>query len=467
MSSIDLSVVKQRQLARLPDLVWRTIFKFLEYDDLLNLKNLCGEPVGPITSFVQSKTVVISQEGESYRQSAFSNDYLVGKSLARFRMNSDMHLAIKNLVLYNPLVLFNLTSFDNLIELTIESTTKFKRPNRMTISLQNLEEFRASFTWNNVCIVLETPKLSYFRSHSALNHFKIIHPRSIQKLVCCRLEEEVIKQMANLKDLNVYNFSIAAAGSLLSDLKQLSKFYFFVREDPADDTSEHLRLALLANPNLRIFYKRIDFNANPLQDADLAETSNSRLDDQSVPVYQKYIDAVDETLNHTEFEIRDFESLSMELIRKITFLDSLHALSTITDAEKWVELLQLLQTSHLAKLTINSAVEEHHLDLIPEQCPTLTSLEIDPFEADDWVLRLKFLEEFKTGALFDFELFKKMVQQLYYLKAVRVSKSYEIKIEGGVAKCYADGEVVLIEPKAVFLHTLESAKLWSALFSFE
>ena len=463
MSSTDRSAMKQHPIAKLPDLARQTIFKFLEYDDLLNLKVFCGELAGPITSFLQSKTVVIGLEGKCYGQSAFSNDYLVGKSLTSFRMNDDMHLAIKDLVLYNPPVLFNLTSFDNLIELTIESTEDFSRKNRMTISLQSLKEFEANFESDNFDIVLETPKLSDFRTDSALSHFNIIHPRSIQKLVCRRLEE-VIKQMINLVTLNVYNFSVGDAGNLLSDLKQLKKFYFFVREDPADDTSEHLRPALLANPNLRIFWKRIDFNANPLQDADLAETSDHCLDDQSVQIYQKYIDAVKRTLNHDELEIRDFESLSVELIRKITYLENVQVLGAITDAEKWVELLKL---ESLNDLTINSAVEEHHLDLIPEHCPTLAFLEIDPFEAGDWVLRLKFLKEFKTGALFDFGLFRKMLQQLYYLRAVQASERYEIKIEDSLVECIMDGGVVLREPKAVFLQLIESVKFWSALFSFE
>ena len=454
--------MKLHQLAKQP-LILQTIFKFIEYDDLLNLKILCSDLVGPITPYVQSKTVVISQGSENYGQSAFSNDYLVGKSLARFRMNDDMHLAIKHLVLYNPLVLFNMTTFDNLTHLTIESTTVFNRPTRMTISLQNLEEFEASFESNNFNIVLEAPKLSKIWCSFDLSHLKIIHPHPIQELSCIRIEN-VIKQMVNLTTLRILKFKIFEAGSLLSNLKQLRKFYFFVSETRLDTRIEgHLRSVMLANPNLRIFFKRIDFNANPLQNY-LVNTSDNRLDDHSIQVYQMYIDAIEKTLNHDLLEISSFDRLSVELIRKMTLLSSLHVLGAITDAEKWVELLKL---PRLAKLKINSPVEEHHLDLILEHCPTLASLEIDPLEVRDWVLRLKFLEEFTTGALFDFELFKKMIQQLYYLKAIRAFKLYEIKIEDGWVECYTDGEVVLREPKAVFLHTIESANLWSALFDFQ
>ena len=462
MSSINRSAMNQHQLAKLPDLVRQTIFKFLECDDLLNLVMLYSDLAGPITSFVKSKTVVINQDREGNEEFDFNSDYLVGKSLVRFRMKGDMHLAIKNLVLYNPSVLFNLTAFDNLTYLKIESNAEFKRPGRMTISLENLERFEARFTWENVSIVLDTPKLLDITSDSSSNQLKIIHPRSIQSVDFQRITP-ITKQMVNLVTLDLYHFSISEVGSLLSDLKQLKKFYFYEAEDALDATNEHLRSALLANPNLKIFYKRIDFHANPLHDAALIQTSDQHLDDQSIQIYQKYIDAVDDHLNHSTLKIRDFESLSVELIRKLTYLENLHVLAAITDAEKWVELLKCLGSR---KLTIRPAIEEHHLDLIPEHCSKLTSLEIVSFERGDWVLRLKFLQEFKTGALFDFGLFKRMVQQLYYLKAVRISESHEVKIEEGWIECYAGGELVSKEPKLVFLQLIEQAKLWSTLFNF-
>ena len=117
-----------------------------------------------------------------YRSSGFSRGYLVGKSLVRLRMNNDMHLSIKKLALFNPLTLFSLTSFDNLIELSLVSTTEFKRPNRITFFLKNLETFDAKIISPNVCIVLETPNLRvvWLGFGLLLDQFKFVYPQYME-----------------------------------------------------------------------------------------------------------------------------------------------------------------------------------------------------------------------------------------------------------------------------------------------
>ena len=462
-NSINSPAMKKHQLAKLPDLVWPKIFQFLEYDDLLNLVKIYGELKEVISLFVESKTVVINQAKGACVQPPSRNGYLVSKSLIRFRMNSDMHPAIKQLVLYNPLRLYHLRSFDNLISLKIQSTASFRRPNPFMISLKNLQNFRAIFLDDSVSIVLDAPKLNLLLcKHLQLDQLQILHPHSIETVYSQRIRPTV-KQMANLKTLYVFNFKISDAEGLLSQLKHLRHFYFYKREDDLNATTEHLRSAQLANPDLEIFYKRININANPLQDAELDETSSSDLDDLSLAVYQKYTDAF-VLLVHRVLRLQDFQSFSVELLRKLDLLTDLQVLGEITDDEKWCE---LLESPDLSRLTIRSAVKQDQLNLIPEHCPFVAFVEIASFGDGDWLLRLKYLEEFRTDVLFDFGLLKKMIQQLYHLKLIKASESYEIRIENGVVECTTNEDVILREPKPVFLQTIELVGVWSEIFHSE
>ena len=454
-----------KQPTKLPDLVWKTIFKFLEYDDLLNLKKIFVELKDLVPLYVESRRVVINQGNESFGQSYFSNEYLVSKSLIRFRLNSDMHLAIKRLVLYNPLRFYHLKSFDNLTSLNIESYTIFKGPNRIMISLKNLVDFEALISDNDgeFTFVLETPKLAKFFVNFDLDQLQILHPRSVKTAYSPTLDESV-KQMVNLETLETFHYGIHDIHNLFGDLKRLKKFVFFEREENLNVINEHFRFVQLANPNLKIFYKEIDINANPMQDTQLTRTSDRYLDDESLVIYQKYVDACDENLNHGELRIEDFQNLSVELVRKLGLLKDLQVLGEITDDEKWRE---LLKRPHLNRLTIRSSVKEEQLNMIPEHCPFANFVQITSFDGGDWLLRLKYLQELKTDVLFDFELLKKLIRQNCYLKLIKVSASYRINIENGVVECTTKGEIVLREPRPVFLQTINLVDVWSDLFHSE
>lgn len=461
--SINRPAMKEHQLAKLPDLVWQKIFRFLEYDDLLNLNKVYGELKDLLSRYVESRTVVINQSKESYLRSAFSNEYLLSHSLIRLQMNSDMHLSIKKLVLYNPFRLYNLRNFDNLTSLTIEATANLKLQGQFMISLKNLENFDTLISNSSgVSIVLEAPKLVKFYVDLDLDQLQILHPRSVKTASSPRLCRTV-KEMVNLERLETYDFAISDAGNFFGDLKRLRQFVFFKRDDDLNITNEYLRSAQLANPNLRIFFKTVDINSNALQDAELDQISDLFLNDQSLAVYQKYVDVLDESLNHLVLQIHDLQSLPAALLRNLTPLEDLQIVGEINDGEKWCELLKLPK---LFRLTINATLKQEQLELIPEHCPFVTYLEITPFECGDWLLRLKYLEEFRTDLRFDFELLKRMVRQFYRLKVLRV-ESYEIKIEDAVVECISNGDVVLREPKPVFLQTIESVDLWSELFEPE
>ena len=101
-----------------------TSLRLLEYDDLLNLKKIFVEfkdlvPLYVKSLYVKSRTVVINQGNEGFDQFCFSNEHLVSRSLIRFKLNKDMHLAIKRLVLYKPLRFYHLRNFDKLTNLFV------------------------------------------------------------------------------------------------------------------------------------------------------------------------------------------------------------------------------------------------------------------------------------------------------------------------------------------------------------
>ena len=457
------------RLAELSDLVWKTIFKFLEFDDLLNLKSVLDFLNDLVRLHIESRTVVINQGNENYGRSAFSSDYLVGKSLVRLRLNQDMHVCLKKLVLFNPPTLFSLTGFDNLIYLKINSVLDFRSSSRVIFRLRNLESFTFELQSDpDMHVVLEAPKLSYLKTHHDLARYKIIHPRSIRVLDCLRIRP-IVRQMTNLETLDTCTFVISETVAIFDELKHLRKFIFYERDSSLDvledlnEINEFLQSVLTAKPNLKIYFKEIDFNSNPLQN-DLEDCSDWTLDDDSLSIYQRYIHAVDRYLSHVKLKIRDFESLSVELIRKMTLLERLHVLGTIGDDAKWIELLKLPE---LTKVKIKTAAEEDQLRLIPEHCPFVTVLEVASFRGGDWVLQLRCLKQFKTDLLFDFELFKRMIKELRDLKLIRLTESYQIKIDDAAVECLSDRVVVLREPKFVFLQTVQLASCWGDLFSFE
>ena len=76
--------------------------------------------------------------------------------------------------------------------------------------------------------------------------------------------------------------------------------------------TEFLHSVLLANPSLRIYYKRIDINSGPLQDAVLEITSDHVLDDASLSIYLKYTGTIDENLNHTTLKVDNFQILTVD-----------------------------------------------------------------------------------------------------------------------------------------------------------
>ena len=462
MSSIDSPAMKKHQLANLPDVVLRKIFELLDLDDLLNLAKIYGELKEVILEHMRSKLVTITQN-KYYFSTAITRAYLVGKSLARLRMNNDLHLGIKKLTLVNPLALFNLTSFDNLIELRISSNTTFRRLNRIIFHLKNLEIFTTTINCQNVLIVLEAPKLRVLRSLSSsllVNQFRLVHPQSVQEATCTKIDS-IVKQMINLVSLRVHTFRIGEAGTLFEDLKQLREFFFKQTEDSSNATNVFLQSAVRAKPGLQAFYKNIDITSNPLLDPDTATISDFFLDDASLSILQRYsVDAVDVN----ELRIRHLAALPVELIRKMP-LEILHVLGEIAEDEQWVE---LLKHPKLNIIRIDSVLRDDQLELIPEHCRiTVNFLSVKSLVRGDWILRMKHLVVFESIVLFDFELFKMMIQQLYHLKSVMAQLCVVQIDDGGMVECRSNGVLVLREPKPVFLQTIELVSSWSLLFNFD
>lgn len=148
-------------------------------------------------------------------------------------------------------------------------------------------------------------------------------------------------------------------------------------------------------------------------------------------------------------------------------LNTLYVLHRLADESKWIELLSV---SKLNRIVINSVVEMKYLNAIAEHCSKhLYHLEVNDFTDGGWILRLKYLKQFKSKCLLDLELFKSMVKQLAYLNKVEFFDIYKVDIKDPQSKIQfsLNNLTVLSEPKSVFLRILDSISFYSDLFNLE
>lgn len=309
-------------MLRLPNELILKIFGHLEYDDLLMVKKANIGWLNLVRCFIESRRVVVNQStSRDYGCSFHSTEYLICNSTICFRMNTDLHCSIRDMILFHPFVLFSLTNFDNLQNLKIMLSSSFRKSKPSIFKLQNLKflSLNANSTqevnqtlYYSQDITLETPNLTKLKTNIDLNCFTIIHPRSIRMLLC-RRTSSAIKSMTNLEELNCFCFDIV--DDLLAHLKNLKFLIFFQWIGHLPSTIQYIEYNLSTNSNLKVYYKRIDFNQNPMKDDELLQTSNEYLDDQSLQVYTKFVDSIKETLNQIRLEIRQLENVSIEIIR--------------------------------------------------------------------------------------------------------------------------------------------------------
>ena len=452
------------QTAFLPDKIWLKIFDLLEYDDLLILIHVNENWTDLVIQVIKSKIVVSNETKEDYETSYFNNQYLVSKSASAFKENMFLHSIIKKLVIFKPLALFNLTNFDNLTSLEIEIDPNFKKINQpIFLALKNLKVFSfcSEMNLSNLVrinsFILELPNLDYLN----LNTFEIMHPNSIKKFQCLELTP-LVRQFKCVEELIVFDFR--RVDNLFEDLKFLKSFIFCYSNEDLDSTIRYLEAKQLINKNLKVFYKNIDIISNPHQQNEVIEATANCVNDEDLEVYFRFIDFIKKgDFRPFLIQIKNLDNLPVEMLKLMENINTLFFFGEITDDQKFIQLISL---PSLKKINITIIIGQNHLDLIPLHCKSLRNLEIDHFQNGSFILKLKYLKEFKCKQLISLEFFKVMIKKLYYLKKIEFKDSYEIEIEDGVVQCLFKNEIVLRQPKCVFMQRICLINSWSKIFNY-
>ena len=465
-------------LTKLPTELVLQILHYLEYDDLIVIKNAYqkwnvaqGKAAQSgiartdwnalVQSIIERKTVVLNGTDKDYESSYYSNLYLISRSAIGFRFCTELHSTIKTLVLFHPYILFDLINFDNLTYLVIEVGLSTKESNSVTLKLKNLDRLALKFSKSlETYFYLDLPRLSFIGTNVSLNSFLFVHPHSVKKLFCS-FTESSMKQFINLECFHAYNFN---SDDLLEKFHNLNWFDFCSAKDLVK-VNQQIEKALIVNPSLKAHFRniRINSNLNPLQDGKLIKASADLLSDSNVELYDKYGVFLGNSYRHRQLEIKDFNKFSLQNIQKLKSLKKLVILNKITDDEKFEKLLSL---PLLDEIAIRSSVDQKYLTMLAN-CKFLEYLKMDVFSAGDWLLKLKYLKDFETKTPVDLEFFKKMMKTMYYLNKISIGGIYSIKLSNGIVQCSIKDELILNEPKRMFLETIDLFNYWSDLFHLD
>lgn len=220
----------------LPEELLILIFNFLDYDDLLVVRTIDETWNNIVLKILSTKTVLINdfQPDDILVHRFYHTNQLVdiggalllGHSITNFRINSYVHSKIKQLIIYNPRVIENMSNFDSLIhfELFVKTSTKRSRSEQVLFSLPNVETIYFDIRVNTQKYILNTPKLRKFRTNLTFESCKLMYPETIEEL------------MANSNQFFQHNFTrlkvfrcihFFANSKCFDSLRSLKEFHFY------------------------------------------------------------------------------------------------------------------------------------------------------------------------------------------------------------------------------------------------
>ena len=227
-----------------PAEIFLKIFSYLDYDDLLAIKNV-NQEFGELVSYlVSNRTVTVKHSGFYSlfdRLKLFNCDdvcvyyeqCLVSKSLIAFCLNRDLHSKIRRLIIHDPFLLSNSTTYENLEHLeliTNSETTTIK--NDLILKAQNLRTLNVQLSGKypdlkdvNFKLILISPILKYLKTDYSLVHFRFFYPKSVQ-LLNCTSNDSSVNQFKNLSRLVCYEFDPENV-NMFNDLACLEEFSFY------------------------------------------------------------------------------------------------------------------------------------------------------------------------------------------------------------------------------------------------
>ena len=391
-------------------------------------------------------------------QCVYMGEFLVGRSLVNFRINSELHRNIRRLIIFNPKVLENLSNFDSLHHLEVIAIGELKRPRTSSVlfAFTNVEIINFNIrTTFDVKYILDTPKLKYLKTNLSLNYLKVMHPETLQELTCPNnhLAEHLFVNLRVFRCLHFYSF----AGSL-DTLSSLEEFHFY---NMTMDFHEIQHFFDNFN-NLRVYYKNFRLEDDPIESHEVRSIPIHSLEDAHLETCDTFADLVAPLLQ-SELNVRHLDSRSLNVIRQLTNLKALIVSGTVTSREKFIE---LMMASQLEQIEINCSLDQALLNEIPTYSPYLTRFKITNCNDIRFIFRLKYLKTLITTQFFEFVLLRRLLTEFRYLRMIQIS-FFKMEILNDRVLCKIDTICNLDESKDIFIQTIYSINSWTALFELE
>jgi len=450
--------------------LWYQIFGYLNYDDLMIVRQIDDDWREIVNRLLDTRLVLINDdraEDDILIYKLFHSNlyvtidhFLLGRSMINFRINNQAHEFIKKLIIFNPRNLNNLIGLDNLIHLEIISDLNFKRTiSPFVLSFANLVTLNLIFS-TDVKLIIDAPKLKYFKSNLSLSSLKLMRQENLEELYLPSNNHMQSYQFTNLKVLSCNHF--AAIHDFFEPFKSLKEVHFY---NLREFHGLHQYFMDLLDRQFRVYYKNFSIEVQPLQSREIRSIPMRRLEDNHFDIYDTFDEAYGDFLQE-ELNIKFLDLRSFDAIERLTNLKMLKVSGTFFNREKWIELLKV--SRQLKSIDIDCSLNRTFLQLIPTHCPYLTTLKMNHYHDLDFIFNLKYLKTFQTTYFFKFNLFKRMLIELRFLRNVHIN-FFKLQFVKDKANCQIDNNSpgTLQESKDIFIQLVHSVDDWIKLLGLE
>lgn len=438
--------------------ILRNIINYLQFDDLLILRNVNLRFCNLIDNLIRTKLIWFknyNKELNNYylfhldEEKIIFNNCLVSYSLINFRTNTNVHCLIRKLITYNPYILLDLV-FENLEHLEIVNKSFKKNPeiNFIHLNLDKLEVLKIDLNKKPLTFFLNCISLDSFHMNGSLEHFKLCNPEQLRNLTCNTSES--LKSFKNLNNLIFLEFTyLNYCGNLLNELSKLDKIQIYQTDLKSLEKLRNDKIESRKQTPI-IYFKDCNIEADKFNYDLFFNLSTTSLNQNQIELFIKRLNHLNETMYQKSFYKVDLENVPYELLLKFDYLDEIILSINLRDLEKWKLILLLYR---LKTLKIKVALDQQYLNLIPFYQSTLRYLKINRCNDMNFVLQLTYLKELHTKQFLSKELFKKMLERFnLYLETVCILKYFVFNLDIYVV-CKKENKLTFKESKNLFLST--------------
>lgn len=447
------------------------IFNYLSFDDLMSVKEVDDNFMLLVQDVIKSSKIVLINErlqNSVFVHQLFDSgviidfeDCLIGKSFINFHINQKIHHKINKLILLDPNKLSNLIGFHNLVYLEIILTSYTDKRNETILKMDNLRAFSfVNRKGSSLNFILDLPKLRCLKVNVSLINFKFMYPNTIEELSC--INNHSIEQFENLRIINCISLDIYGELTGIRQFKFLEKFHFLSLSARTNQNSVN-QFFETDNENLVVSYKSFNLIAEPLSNPLILNISMKNLNDFNLEIYDRHLNQLVHPLVQTELKIENLDERSLDILRKLVYLETLIITGEINNENKWIS---ILTSRFLTDLQLKCRINQNLLEIIPLFCKHLTKLEIRYFDGiPNWIFELTNLTTLVSNFFFEFKLLKLLLIKLKKLKHIKiVFCNFEISTDRVMCRFNYEDSFYLDEDKQVFIQILDSVNEWSKIF---